>query len=292
DMGETVQRLTNGRDIQETLGEAAEHLRAQDGQQAGVARALKQQNDILKGSGEQGEFAAPHLALASPAGIAATVAEDIHLHSERHIAITTGQHLSVATSKSLLASAAEKMVLFARKGAMRLFAVKGKIEIQAQSDDIEVIAQKVLRLISAQERIEITAKKEVLLNGGGSYIRINAEGIEHGTSGSWKAHANTHAMPGPKSLTPELPAFRPGYRAQYVLQSDVDGQPVPSHPYQLKTASGRLITGVTNDEGETLEVVSAKPEDVALDIPKIEKLKQEPWYFAGGGSAQIGMDYL
>ncbi|WP_454764974.1 type VI secretion system Vgr family protein [Cupriavidus campinensis] len=200
-IGETLQRLAGAHGLQQQeAGEAADRLRAQDGQQIDVAQALQRQHDTLKGSGEQGEFAAPHLVLASPAGIAATAAEDTHLHSARHTALTAGQHLSVATGKSLMASAAEKIALLARKAGMRFFAAEGKVEIQAQSDDIDIIAQKVLRLISAQERIEITARKEVLLNGGGSYIRINAEGIEQGTLGSWKAHASTHATPGPKSL--------------------------------------------------------------------------------------------
>ncbi|MNM85164.1 hypothetical protein D3C81_972730 [compost metagenome] len=172
-----------------------------------MAAALKAQRDTLKGSGDQGEFAQPHVALASPAGIAATAAADIHLHGGRHTAITTGSHLSIATGKSWLASAAEKIVLFARKSGMRLFAAKGKIEIQAHSDDIEIIAQKVLRLISAQDRIEIIAKKEILLNAGGSYIRINADGIEHGTPGTWIAHASTHGLPGPKELDPGLPSM-------------------------------------------------------------------------------------
>ncbi|MFJ4290149.1 type VI secretion system Vgr family protein [Cupriavidus sp. NPDC089707] len=205
DISETVQRLARAHDIHHELGDAAEHLRAQEGQQLDVVRALQAQHDTLKGRGEQGEFAAPHLVLAAPAGIAATAAQDIHLHSEHHTGLTTGQHLSIATGKSWLASAMDKIVLFARKSGMRLFAAKGKVEIQAQSDDIEIIAQKVLRVISTMERIEITAAREVLVNGGGSYVRLNADGIEHGTSGTWKAHAASHAMPGPKSLA--IPQF-------------------------------------------------------------------------------------
>ncbi|SPC21679.1 type VI secretion system Vgr family protein [Cupriavidus oxalaticus] len=210
DIGETLQRLAAAQELQHALAKAADHQRAQDGQQADVASALKAQHDTLKGRGKQGEFSESHLALASPCGIAATAAEDIHLHSGRHTAITTGSHLSIATGKSWLASAAEKIVLFARNAGMRLFAAKGKIEIQAQSDDIEIIAQKVLRLISAQDRIEITAKKEILLNAGGSYIRINAVGIEHGTPGTWRAHASAHSLPGPKELGFRLPSMPTG----------------------------------------------------------------------------------
>ncbi|MDR3381318.1 type VI secretion system Vgr family protein, partial [Cupriavidus basilensis] len=265
DISETAQRLANGQALQQALGEAADHQRAQDGQQAGVADALKTQNDTLKGNGEQGEFAAPHLVLASPAGIAATAAEDIHLHSARHTALTTGQHLSVATGKSLMASATEKIALFARKAGLRFFAARGKIEIQAQSDDIEVIAQKVLRLISAQERIEITAAKEILVNGNGSYIRINTEGIEHGTPGTWKAHASSHGMPGPKSIGQAMPLLPQGeakVAEHFVLAELGTGLTLPDQPYRITLDDGRVIAGVTNARGET-ELATAAVAQVA-----------------------------
>ncbi|MEM5429906.1 type VI secretion system tip protein VgrG [Cupriavidus oxalaticus] len=269
DLPETAQRLASGQALQQELGEAADYQRAQDGQQAGVADALKAQHDTLKGSREQGEFAAPHLALASPAGIAATAAEDIHLRSERHTALTTGQHLSIATGKSWLASAREMIVLFARKAGMRFFAAKGKIEIQAQSDDIEVIAQKVLRLISAQERIEITARKEVLINGGGSYVRINAEGIEHGTLGTWKAHANSHAMPGPKSIgqaMPLLPQTEARVAEHFVLAELGTGLTLPDQPYRITLDDGRVIAGVTNARGETALAMAAVAQVARLEF--------------------------
>ena len=85
---------------------------------------------------------------ASPAGIAVTAGQEIHLHSNRHTAMTTGDTVP-GNGQSLVASALHRIVLFARKAGLRLFAAKGKIEIQAQTDDIEIIAQKVLRVISA-----------------------------------------------------------------------------------------------------------------------------------------------
>ena len=202
DVSETTQRLARAHEIHHELGDAADHLHAQQSEQLDVARALQSQLSTLKGHGEQGEFSAPHLVAASPAGIAVTAGQEIHLHSNRHTAMTTGGHLSLATGKSLVASALHRIVLFARKAGLRLFAAKGKIEIQAQTDDIEIIAQKVLRVISAMDSIEIAAAKEVVVNAGSSYLRLNANGIEHGTTGSWAAHAASHAMPGPKSLPP------------------------------------------------------------------------------------------
>lgn len=271
DMGETVQRLTSGRDAQEMLGDSADHQQAQLGEQLNVARALKTQNDAIRGSGEQGELSEPHLVLASPAGIAATTTETTHLHSGRHTAITAGEHLAIATGKSFLGSFTERAVLFVQKLGMRLFAAKGKIEIQAQSDDIEIIAQKVLKLISVSDVIEIAAKKEILINGGDSYIRINAGGIEHGTSGSWKAHAGSHGMPGPKSLAQAMPLLPQGVDGNYnqAFIATWAGTKIPASQlaYRLRDEAGSVVAeGVTGENGETMLSQSQVPDGLVLEL--------------------------
>lgn len=207
DMGEVVQRLANGRDVQAILGESADCQRAQDSEQSGVAKLLKAQIDGIRGNGELGELSEPHLVAAGPAAIAATTAESTHLHSGQHTAISTGAHVSFATGGGIFGSFAERAVLFVQKLGMRFFAAKGKVEIQAQSDDIEIIAQKVLKLVSLTDLIEVAAKKEILLNGGGSYIRIHRNGIEQGTPGNWKAFSAVPTLPGAKTEFYPMPGF-------------------------------------------------------------------------------------
>ncbi|WP_458766855.1 type VI secretion system Vgr family protein [Cupriavidus basilensis] len=271
DMGETVQRLTSGRDIQEALGERADHQQAQASEQLDVARALKAQNEAIRGNGEQGELSKPHLVLASPSGIAATTAQTTHLHSGRHTAITTGAHLSIATGGGFFGSFAERAVLFVQKLGMRLFAAKGKIEIQAQSDDIEIIAQKVLKLISVTDLIEIAAKKEILINGGGSYIRLNASGIEHGTSGSWKAHAVSHGLPGSKTLAESLPVMPQGlpgsYDQAFVATWAGTALPASGVAYRLRDDAGKILTeGITGENGETKLSARQVPDGVVVEL--------------------------
>ncbi|AOY90887.1 hypothetical protein BKK79_02945 [Cupriavidus sp. USMAA2-4] len=200
DLSETAARLKSGQDIQRSLGESADAQQALAGEQVAVADALHAQNEAIHGSGEQDELEQPALVLASPAGIAATAGKDIHLHAARHTALSTGEHLALATHKSFLASARDSLVLFARRRGLRFIAAKGKIEVQAQSDDIEAIAQRVLRLISAQERIEIASPQAVTFSVGGSFLKITDGGIVEGTTGTWRAHAAAHDLPGPKSM--------------------------------------------------------------------------------------------
>ncbi|MEM5429931.1 type VI secretion system Vgr family protein [Cupriavidus oxalaticus] len=209
-LGETAGRLLDGEVIQRTLGKAGDHQRALAGEQIKVADALRAQHDGIKGNGQQSELSQPALVLASPAGIAASACEDIHLHSAQHTAVSTGEHIALACGKSFVASVAERLVLFARKRGLRFIAAKGKIEVQAQNDDIEAIAQKVLRLISAQERIEITSPKGMVFNAAGSYLKVNGGGIEYGTPGTWTAHASTHELPGPQRIPAAVPTLPDG----------------------------------------------------------------------------------
>uniref|UniRef100_UPI0020276F1C type VI secretion system Vgr family protein n=1 Tax=Caballeronia sp. AZ10_KS36 TaxID=2921757 RepID=UPI0020276F1C len=113
DLGETVARLTQARDIHESMAELAQQHGAQDasGNQSDVARSIKAANDDLRGNGtanmdrgEFPEFAAPHLTLASPAGIQATTAGSTHLASDQDFAVTAAGNVSFAAARSFFAS--------------------------------------------------------------------------------------------------------------------------------------------------------------------------------------------
>jgi type VI secretion system secreted protein VgrG len=210
DMGETVQRLTSARDQHETLADMAQQAGAQEkeGQQVDIAKVLKAQNDAIKGSGQKEdgkfpEFSEPHLVAASPAGIETTTSGSTHIASGDHTAITTGKSLSIASGDSLFASIRKTFRLFVYKAGMKLIAAAGNIDIQALTDSINILAK--LTITQTANRITISAKEEVVVNGGGSYTKYNAAGIEHGTNGAYVAHAAVHSLPGPKSLPVALP---------------------------------------------------------------------------------------
>ncbi|CAN7544896.1 type VI secretion system Vgr family protein [Variovorax paradoxus] len=218
DMPETVARLTQGRDLHESLSQAAQAAKAHEtGDQDEVAKALKAQNDAIKGSGGDKahglfpEFQEPHLTLASPAGIQTTTQGSTHIVSGEHTAITSGAHTSVATGNSFLVSAKNAVRLSAARAGIRMTAAKDDIDITAMKASINALAK--LNIKMEANRITITARDEVLINGGSSYTRWNANGIESGTNGVWRAHAASHSMVGPKSLPTSN-----GYEAKCDLQ--------------------------------------------------------------------------
>ncbi|HEY8331589.1 MAG TPA: type VI secretion system tip protein TssI/VgrG [Pseudomonas sp.] len=233
DLGETVQRLTQAREQHEDLAQAAQQAKAQDGaaDQSDVTRVLKAQNDAIMGTGgESGgfpELEEPHLVLASPAGIETTTPQSTHIASGEHIALTSGKHLSLSAAASLLASAKEAIRLFAYNAGMRLVAANADIDIRALKNNINLLAK--LEITQTANKITITAKEEVLINGGTSYSRWNNAGIVHGTKGAWIEHASQHSMPGPDSLpVPGVNFPEPKYTAvckECLLKAMASGAP-------------------------------------------------------------------
>ncbi len=264
DMAETVQRLTQGRDLHERLGEAAQQAQAQEaGDQGEVAKHLKAQNDAIKGTGgnesegEFSEFGEAHLVLASPAGIETTSAGSTHQASNDHHAITSGAHTSIAAGASLLASAKDAVRIAAFEKGIRLVAAASDIDIQALKDCINVIAK--LDVKVEGNRITITAKEEVLVNGGTSYTRWNASGIESGTNGIWREHAAVHSLVGPankpgpqrKLASVALKQIPPESQAAFSVQHVPGPSPMffAGQPYTLLKNGGEVAKAVFDDYG-------------------------------------------
>lgn len=262
DMTETVARMEQGADLHDSLSQAALQSGAQqDGDQRQVAAELHQQNDAVKGrvvGDENGfpEFQQPHLTLSSPAGIQTSSAGSTHLLSHQHTALTSGAHASISAGKSLLASARDAVRLFACKAGMKLVAAAADIDITALRDSINILAK--LNITHTANRISITAKEEVLINGGGSYMRFNAGGIEQGTSGNWQAHAAQYNLDGPANgpqvSLPEpvkLEELKQKQSLAFLLRShSMPGRIFAHEPYALYKDGAKVADGMTDGRGQ------------------------------------------
>ncbi|MCR6480953.1 type VI secretion system tip protein VgrG, partial [Variovorax sp. ZS18.2.2] len=278
DMGETVQRLTQGRDLHEGLSEAAKQAKAHEaGDQDEVANSLKAQNDAIKGTGgnkAEGDFpelGEPHLVLASPAGIETATAASTHIASDQHVALTSGAHTSIAAGKSLLVSAGEAVRIAAFEKGMRLIAANSNIDISALKNSINILAK--LDVKVEANKIMITAKEEVLINGGTSYTRWNASGIESGTNGIWREHAAVHSLVGPKEMPLTVPDFIGGPCREFFILHDDKGQPIPDHPYEIHLRDALFARGRTDTQGRTQPVNTEVATPVtAAALPKDDDL--------------------
>ncbi|PNY78743.1 type VI secretion system Vgr family protein [Pseudomonas fluorescens] len=209
DLPETAERLATASDQQDGFSIQAIENKAQEaGDQDDVAKALHAQHrGILSpanfNSSEFPEFTQPHLVLASPAGIALTTPQSTHIATGEHLALSSTGHTSLSVGKKLLASASRGMRLFVQSLGWRLVAASGDIDIRALKNSINLLAK--LKITANADRITLTAKTELVIQGGGSATIYNAGGITHATTGPYTAHAANFAYLGVKSLVVAFP---------------------------------------------------------------------------------------
>ncbi|WP_244831578.1 type VI secretion system Vgr family protein [Caballeronia sp. TF1N1] len=305
DMSETVARLTQARDIHESLSGLAQRHGAQDAtrNQSDVAKSIKAANESIRGigkanvnTGEFPEYEAPHLTLSSPAGIQTTTAGSTHVASGEDLAVTSGRNVSFAAARSMFASVLESVAVFAQKAGITLSAAAGKVRIEAQGDGMQVIGKKDVEVVSTDGWINLTAAKGIRLNGGGSVIEISPQGLRGFTGGEFVVHASTHATDAPQAKSVRLPVTpeNPGrIAAHYVLIEHDTGFALPNQPYRITVDDGRVIEGVSNALGETTLVTSnevalatvelfasSEPEKVIAFNTSI-MLRDKDWSFGG-----------
>jgi type VI secretion system secreted protein VgrG len=269
DMGETTSRLQQAQGQHDALGDLAKQHQAQDATDQGdVAKAIQAQNDAVQGkSGAEGKFpelAEPHIAIASPAGIESTTPGNTQQHSGKHHAITSGAHTSISSNKSLLVVAKDAVRMFAYKSGMKLISASSDVNITALKTSIHVLAKTDITLTT--NTIALIAKKQVLVNGGGSYMQWSAGSIEEGTAGTRVAHAGTHPVAGPKN-EPPVPIAWPGVKGDDRFQVFYpDGSPVVGAKYRATLESGEVITGLTDAQGQTQLLKSALIGRYTIDV--------------------------
>lgn len=277
-MTESISRLGNARDLHESHAEEAQKAGAQTAQQhqSSVAGAIGAQNQAIKGEqgGEFPELSEPFIVFSSPAGISSTTARSTHLASGEHTAITAGKNVSIAAGESMFASIKETFRLFVQKAGMKLIAAAGDIDIKALSDSINILAK--LNITHSADRITISAREEVLINGGGSYVKFTAGGIEHGTKGDYVVHAANKNLVGPRGLdTLKQEAFEKSEPKKYSQQLFVDKNlwDLPSGVRAIKyqfisDAMGVLGSGTLDGEGNSKPLFTETGEDtkVVVDV--------------------------
>ncbi|HCD6861148.1 TPA: type VI secretion system tip protein VgrG, partial [Escherichia coli] len=167
--------------------------------------------------------------LSAPKGVAIASGEHLQLAASKNLIANAGNHADIGVVKNMFIGVGQALSVFVRKAGIKLFANKGAISVQAQNDLMELLAQKSIEITSTEDEIKITAKKKITLNGGGSYIRLDACGIEAGTPGEYNVKAGYYGRKPKAKLTPELMAFpvikSEDFNQSFILLDENTGQP-------------------------------------------------------------------
>ncbi|MBK3779998.1 type VI secretion system tip protein VgrG [Paraburkholderia aspalathi] len=206
------------------------------------------------GTGSANAFKEPVLLMSSPAGIAVSTQQSVHVGADEQLNLVSGQSTHIATGKSLIASVAQSISLFVQNAGMKLFAARGKVEIQAQSDNLELTAQKTVKLLSATEKVEVAASQGVLLTSGGAYIRIANGNIEIHAPGMIDIKGAQHSFNGPTQGTYDLPALPKGDLHNRLELNLVDDKlkAVPNAPYKVVFDNGTTLAGKLDANGHAV----------------------------------------
>ena len=154
---------------------------------------------------------------SAPQGVALTSGEHLQLSSTRNTMVNAGQHLDIGAMKNLSVTVEKALGMFVHKEGAKLVANQGDIEIQAQHNTMGLFSEKQLTVTSSEDEIIISTPETLTLNGGGSYLRLSKNGIEHGSSGEFIMKTSDYLVPG---LGADLPNETPNFSLTDITQEN------------------------------------------------------------------------
>ncbi|VTP65642.1 Uncharacterized protein conserved in bacteria [Serratia rubidaea] len=271
DMATALNEITLCQQQLQALAAAAEQAQALE---ADIASQIAMFNQRLQPLNAMIHFHGPQ-------GVAFTSGEHMQLTAGNNVAMNTAGDFSSGSQGHTAMLAGESVGLFARTGSLTLNASEGPLQIQAQNGAMHISAEQRLSLISASDML-FAGKKKVTLIGGGSYLKIEGGKIEYGTDTTYTRKVKrTHATV-PVNIPVSFPLMGTShiYSAVYQLR-DEQGNILAGVPYHLKTASGQVATGYSDDEGWTVPVYTPEQEDVELHIVQSKPAPKETMWFIG-----------
>jgi type VI secretion system secreted protein VgrG len=227
----------------EALSEAATSAQA-------IAVDYQRQRELLDGTLKDLKKAG--ILLSAPEGVGLASGDSLQFSAQKNLIATAGGNSDIGVLKRFTVAAGERISLFAQKLGLKLIAGKGKIEIQAQSDDMDLLSDKNMRINSANGRVIIEAKEELLLKCGGSYVRISSTGIEDGTLGNRTIKSAAFGRQGPSSLAETLNKWKHApFDEEFTLKWPFSDEPVHNQKFSIIRDDGSVIQGSTDAAGKT-----------------------------------------
>ncbi|MFP1764331.1 type VI secretion system Vgr family protein [Lonsdalea quercina] len=200
EMQAAVSNLGDAREQMTSISDDAQKATANPADLQAQITLLEQQLTDLKKS---------VLLLSAPDGMALTSGQHLQVSAGQNLIATAGKNADVSVVKNLFIGVGNALSVFVRKLGIKLIANQGPVRIQAQNDLMELIARGEISVVSTEDRIEIIAKKQVTINGGGSYITLDANGIESATQGEYRTKAGHYGRKEKANKPEDFPNVAP-----------------------------------------------------------------------------------
>jgi len=200
EMQPAVSNLGDAREQMTSISDDAQKATANPADLQAQIKLLEQQLTDLKKS---------VLLLSAPEGMALTSGQHLQVSAGQNLIATAGKNADISVVKNLFVGVGNALSVFVRKLGIKLIANQGPVQVQAQNDLMELVARGGLNITSTENEIHITANKRVVINGGGSYINLDANGIESATQGEYRTKAGHYGRKDKASEPKDFPNVAP-----------------------------------------------------------------------------------
>lgn len=275
EMQPAISNLGDAREQMTSISDDAQKATANPADLQAQIKLLEQQLTDLKKS---------VLLLSAPDGMALTSGQHLQVSAGQNLIATAGKNADVSVVKNLFIGVGNALSMFVRKLGIKLIANQGPVQVQAQNDLMELLARKEISIVSTEDEIKIIAKKKLTLNGGGSYIRIDASAIESATAGEYRTkagHYGRKASASEKVTLPVFPVMEPGEQSLRFAFPGADSVSqsmdwMANQPYNITDSNGKILsTGTVDSSGRFPKIVLPESDTLNLIIGRETWLKEE-----------------
>ncbi|MEQ0231230.1 type VI secretion system tip protein VgrG [Klebsiella sp. CN_Kp109] len=275
EMEPVVSNLGDAREQMTSISDDAQKATANPADLQAQIKLLEQQLTDLKKS---------VLLLSAPDGMALTSGQHLQVSAGQNLIATAGKNADVSVVKNLFVGVGNALSMFVRKLGIKLIANQGPVQVQAQNDLMALLARKEISIVSTEDEIKIIAKKKLTLNGGGSYIRIDASAIESATAGEYRTkagHYGRKASASEKVTLPVFPVMEPGEQSLRFAFPGADSASqsmdwMANQPYNITDSNGKILsTGTVDSSGRFPKIVLPESDTLNLIIGRETWSKEE-----------------
>jgi len=248
--------------------------------------ALHNSAKVLQSTGERRAtaYSEPQLQLSSPAGIVAVTPADAVVTAGHSTSVSAGQDINLLAQGSSAHAVKDGISLFTygkasakdkpnQETGIRLHAASGKVSSRSQSGATRLTADKSVTVASVDKRVTVGAKTHMLLTAQGAYLKLEGGNIMLHAPGKVAFKASMKELAGPADGSvpqPVLPAARDIYNEAFVVVNEETKAPMAYVRYRLESASGLRVDGITDAQGRTQRIFTAKSETLTLHLPDEE----------------------
>ncbi len=290
EMAAAISKLGNAREQMQAISDDAQTATAAPADLQAQITLLEQHLTDLKKS---------VLLMSAPDGMALTSGQHLQVSAAQNLIATAGKNADVSVVKDLFIGVGNALSVFVRKLGIKLIANQGPVQVQAQNDLMSLLARKEISIVSTEDEIRILAKKKITLNGGGSYITLDANAIEAATLGDYRTRAGFYDRQQKASAKPSFLTFplldgsesgtdpgESGIDEQGSGKEDpVNQQPETekqslrfafsedfiNKPYIIRNRTGAIVSqGNIDEAGRTPRVKNDKPDVFSISVGKNE----------------------